>query len=241
MNRASDRSAFTLIELLVVMGIISILAGMIMPSLGSAREKGRRIGCVNNLDQIGKGLTMYCDDYGEYIPNNTPTGVPNSIYTGTSTHRIRGPAGFTIGLGKVVSSYIKDVRVFGCPSNNPYQDKVVQDAWRGTGNVESAYLWRETDAGLTHRKLNMNQRTPAFIMDNSDLTGAWGDGHSCEWTNIWFIPGNVRGYSNEKYVLKESNPTPPPAWININTRFTHDETPEVIDVVWENADKLGRE
>jgi prepilin-type N-terminal cleavage/methylation domain-containing protein len=234
-------SAFTLIELLVVMGIIGILAGMIMPSLGTAREKGRRIDCVGNLHQIGLALTMYCDDYGEYVPNNTPAGLPNSVYTGTSTHRIRGPAGFNIGLGKLAPAYTRDVRIFGCPSNNPYQPKVVQNAWRESGNVESAYLWRETDATLTHKKLSMNQRTPAFIMDNADVTGGWGDGHSFEWTNVWFIPGYVRGYNNERHALKDANPTPPPNWTNINTRFSHDQTPEVIDVIWENADRLGRE
>ncbi len=236
-----SRNAFTLIELLVVMGIISVLAGMVMPSLGTAREKGRRIDCTNNLYQIGLALTMYCDDFGEYLPNNTPTGMADSVYTGASTHRIRGPVSFNIGLGKLVPYYVKDVRVFGCPSNNPYLPKVVQNAWREAGNVESAYLWRETDAGLNFRKLSMNQRTPALILDNADTSGAWGDGHSFEWTNVWFVPGHVRGYNNVRSVYKESNPTPPPAWTNINTRFSHDQTPEVIDVVWENADRYGRE
>jgi len=60
------KNGFTLIELLVVIAIISMLAGQILPSLSTAREKGRQANCVNNLHQIGLAIEMYYQDYEDY-------------------------------------------------------------------------------------------------------------------------------------------------------------------------------
>ena len=75
MGARKSRSSFTLIELLVVIAIVAILAALLAPSLSGAKERARRVQCMNNLRQIGLGFKQYVLDTAAYPEGNDNTHV----------------------------------------------------------------------------------------------------------------------------------------------------------------------
>ena len=65
---ARPRAAFTMTELLVVMAIIALLAALLLPALGSAREKAKVARVRGELQGIGLALEMYADDNAANLP-----------------------------------------------------------------------------------------------------------------------------------------------------------------------------
>lgn len=74
------RDAFTLIELLTVIAIIGILAGILIPVVGSVRNQARTVQCSGNLRQLGNTFQLYAQENKGYFP--APTGSRN-IYGGS--------------------------------------------------------------------------------------------------------------------------------------------------------------
>lgn len=101
-------SAFTLIELLVVISIIAILAAILFPVFGRARENARRSSCQSNLKQIGLGITQYLQDYDEKMPNSAfGPGVAATQNTSTVYYKWMD----------AIFPYIKSEQLFVCPSD----------------------------------------------------------------------------------------------------------------------------
>lgn len=74
----THRNEFTLIELLVVVAIIAILAGMLLPTLGRARDMAKGVSCIANLKQLGVTWNLYAEDNKGYIVPDFRQDMPNS-------------------------------------------------------------------------------------------------------------------------------------------------------------------
>lgn len=91
---------FTLIELLVVIAIIAILAAMLLPSLAKAKERSRRISCMNNLKQLVLGHIMYANDN-------------NGSLTGTYEY-------YDDNLNWLYRDYVHNLNSFICPATQNF-------------------------------------------------------------------------------------------------------------------------
>ncbi|MBI4024073.1 MAG: type II secretion system protein [Verrucomicrobia bacterium] len=183
--------AFTLVELLVVIAIISILAALLMPALNKAKETGRRAACLSNIRTISMATRLYLDD------NNSIMYPPTSNLYGHYTSTGNSP----VGMGYLFSgNYIKDPKVFFCPSAVPITPPNWDIAGWTPAGFKICFANISVNSGVTgsnytynHPGLGSSPGTPNYFYDG-----------------ITTAPFRIRDTGNENLPLLAD------AWVNLS-------------------------
>ncbi|MBI3945075.1 MAG: type II secretion system protein [Armatimonadetes bacterium] len=166
------RGGFSLVELLTVIGIIVVLAAILLPVLGRAREQTRRTQCMSNLHQIATALKLYKLDERAYPFDLSETSAnpganqrlliagerwfgPVDPQTGRPT---TGPG---YGLATLFPDYVQSISTFNCPNNEATTLDTDDPDYRQVRDTYQSYdgwdplllqlkycrLWRPTPSG----------------------------------------------------------------------------------------------
>lgn len=166
------KRGFTLIELLVVIAIIAILAAILFPVFGRAREQARKATCQSNLKQLGLAAFMYVQDWDE-------TWMLSSNWAGT-------------GSSEALNGYIKNDGVWDCPSLSGTAS--IQTDYQFNLNVAGS-----TNASFTNDPSTVICMGDASAADRSGLKASstgWATTTHSEGINYLFCDGHVKWIRN---------------------------------------------
>ena len=111
------KKSFTLIELLVVIAIIAILAAMLLPALGKARDKAQAISCVNQMKQFGTATNMYTSDNKQIMPTWYGSHAMSWVRIDYAEAGVLGASNGTGVTEGALYQYIGDTNVYVCPTD----------------------------------------------------------------------------------------------------------------------------
>ena len=212
---------FTLIELLVVIAIIALLAAILFPVFGRARENARRSSCQSNLKQVTLGFAQYTQDYDERTIPISADGCSFSC----------GPTSvaFVWNRYNVLGTYTKSEQILKCPSQNSKRTQsYAYNAYVGGENSTTS----KRSAGRVISAIPLVAQTPMLVESTAARTGLTVNANKYE-AYQFGVPARSSdsdGLFAGGYVGDNTDPDfTPAAWSSTNSTTTKAEVDRHFD------------
>jgi prepilin-type N-terminal cleavage/methylation domain-containing protein/prepilin-type processing-associated H-X9-DG protein len=168
------RRAFTLVELLVVISIIALLAALLLPALGRAKESARATVCLSNLHQVGLALQMYVSDNNNKLP----------VMRDVSTDPVVAATNTFPAIHKVLAPQLGNTNALRCPSDLPQLFE----------RTSSSYSWNSLLNGedadhLVILNIHFNPHEIPVVFDKEDFHKARGADKA---VNYLYADGHIK-------------------------------------------------
>jgi len=221
----SGQRGFSLIELLVVITIITLMIGLLLPTLSSARNTVRVTTCLSHQHQLALSVSVYATDHNDQIPRGPHTepsfialsfGVPAAAAEDQVASSVILNASSTLGVyfnshGVLLNAYLQNPQSMFCPGDDttdPQQE--LQKIRTGATPIFSSYVYRNLDQAPIGRISDMGDndhgvKATALLVDSNSILDAQPDtyrtNHGNDPVNIAYTDGSGQSLRNENNVF----------------------------------------